>query len=318
MQNLSQLVKDKIQKVAILLCTYNGEQYIRQQLDSILHQQHTHIELWVSDDGSTDKTLAIINEYVALMQPRQLRIKIGPCKGSFSDNFLSLTVNPEIDAEYYAYADQDDIWDPNKLTRAVAHLQRLPSDVPAMYCSRTLLVDASNREIGISPLFTKYPCFANALVQNIGGGNTMVMNKAARTLLLIAGNELNIVSHDWWAYIVVTACGGNVFYDSKPTLRYRQHHANVVGMNSTWRARLRRIRLLFKGKFRLWNDAHICALSRFNHLLTPCSQRTLERFAKARNCSLFPRLWGLARSGVYRQTLLGNLGLMAASIFKKL
>lgn len=304
-------------KVAILLCTYHGQRYLAEQLDSFAAQTHSEWEVWASDDGSEDDTHAILEAYKQRWSPGRMSIHFGPAEG-FAANFLSLTCNARIDADCYAYSDQDDIWEADKLENAVRWLETIPSGIPALYCSRTRLVDAQNNEIGLSPLFSKPPSFENALMQNIAGGNTMVFNNAARALLREAGDSLSVVIHDWWAYMVVAGCGGQVYYDSTPRLRYRQHGSNLVGVDSTWWARLKRIHMLWQGRFRLWNEINIEALRALNHKLTPENRNVLECFAKARQMSLIFRLIHIKRSGVYRQTALGNLGLIAAAIFKKI
>ncbi len=303
--------------VAILLCTMQGRNYLREQLDSILNQTHTSWTIWASDDGSDDGTHTILEEYQSRLGKSRLYTLSGPAAG-FVANFLSLTCNADITADYYAYADQDDIWEADKLARALEWLQTIPIDVPALYCARTRNVDVNNQEIGFSSLFAKAPSFANALVQSMGGGNTMVFNDAARRLLRMAGADIKVVSHDWWAYLLVTGCGGKVFYDSLPTVRYRQHTTNLVGKNNSWTAGLVRARMLFGGRFRSWNDIHIAALEPIRMHLTFDNQRRLNEFSKARHSGFFARLAGMKRSGVYRQTWLENLGLVAAIIFKKI
>lgn len=310
-------VHEVLPKVAILLCTYHGQHYLAEQLDSFTAQTHSNWEVWASDDGSEDDTHAILEAYQQKWPPGRLSIHFGPAEG-FAANFLSLTCKASIEADYYAYSDQDDVWESDKLEQAVRWLQTVPENIPALYCSRTRLVDAENNQIGLSPLFTKPPSFANALMQNVGGGNTMVFNNAARALLSEAGEDTPVITHDWWAYIVVTGCGGKVFYDSYPSLRYRQHDGNLVGMNATWAARFKRIRMLWDGRFRNWNDSNIAGLRKLQHKLTPEHRKTLERFANARQMSLIPRLIHLKRSGIYRQTLFGNLGLIAAAILGKI
>lgn len=310
-------VNDVQPKVAILLCTYHGQHYLAEQLDSFAAQTHDNWEVWASDDGSEDDTHEILATYQQKWPAGRLSIHFGPAEG-FVANFLSLTCKASIEADYYAYSDQDDVWDSDKLERAVRWLQTVPEQIPALYCSRTRLVDAENNEIGLSPLFSKPPSFANALMQNIGGGNTMVFNNAARALLREAGETAPIIIHDWWTYMVVMGCGGKVFYDSFPSLRYRQHDGNLVGMNATWAARFKRIRMQWKGHFRNWNDSNIAGLRKLQHKLTPENRKTLERFANARQMSLIPRLINLKRSGIYRQTLLGNLALIASAIFGKI
>ena len=304
-------------KVAILLCTHQGEKFLSEQLDSFERQIHTNWEVWASDDASADGTLEVLRKYQQKWAADRLIIEFGPDRG-FAANFMSLTCKATIDADYYAYSDQDDVWDSDKLDRAVRWLQTVPENIPALYCSRARLVDAENNEIGLSPLFSKSPSFANALMQNIGGGNTMVFNKSARALLRESGEISSIVSHDWWAYMVVTGCGGKVFCDDKPTLRYRLHAANLVGANFSWSARLQRLRMLWHGRFRNWNDSNIAALRKLVNKLTPENRAILERFAKAREMSLVFRLINLKRSGIHRQTLLGNLGLTVAAIFRLL
>lgn len=303
--------------VAILLCTMQGHEYLCQQLDSILQQTHAAWTTFASDDGSDDGTHAILEDYQRKFGQARLAISPGPSDGCAA-NFLSLACNASITADYYAYADQDDVWEKDKLACALAWLQTIPSQIPALYCARTRNVDANNQYLGLSTLFARPPGFSNALVQNIGGGNTMVFNNAARDLLCLAGPEIPVVAHDWWTYLLISGCGGIVFYDARPTVRYRQHNANLVGTNASWSARLRRAWLLLRGRFRNWNTINVAALQTIRSQLTPENQITLDQFSTARNSGFFARLEGLAESGIYRQTKLGNLGLVAAAILKKI
>jgi glycosyltransferase involved in cell wall biosynthesis len=302
--------------VAILLCTHNGARFLEEQLNSLRAQEHKNFNLWVSDDASEDDTNRILEQNQPLPGNIRFSLKKGPGKG-FVKNFHSLICQPNILADYFAYADQDDIWQPDKLSRAIAMLERVPVGTPAIYCSRTRLIDESGGEIGFSPLFEKPTSFANALVQNVGGGNTMVMNSTARDLLCEAG-DIHVVSHDWWAYTLITGAGGTVIYDSYPSVGYRQHDDNMVGSNNDWPSRLFRLWWLLKGRFRTWNTINTKALQQVRHLLTPENQYILDEFSAARNRWLIPRIIGIVRSGTYRQTLMGNLGLMVAVVLKKL
>jgi glycosyltransferase involved in cell wall biosynthesis len=304
-------------QVAIMLCTMNGQRFLSDQLESIRDQSVVDWQLWVSDDGSRDKTIAILEQFRTLCGRDRVTICLGPYRG-FAANFLSLTCNTEIQADYYAYADQDDVWEEDKLARALSWLGTVPANLPALYCSRTRLVDEYGRDIGLSPLFSKAPSFANALMQNIGGGNTMVFNRAARSLLLEAGWDLDIVTHDWWVYMLVSGCGGKVMYDPESTVRYRQHGANIVGSNVNWPARILRVRMLLDGRFRDWSIRNLRALQGVRHLLTPENRWRLDVWAKCRQKRLFSRLVNVYRSGIYRQTLAGNLGLLVAAVFRRL
>ncbi len=303
--------------VAILLCTYRGQRYLAEQLDSYSTQTYGNWQVWASDDGSDDDTALILSAYQRKWSHGRISIVSGPRKG-FVANFRSLTCRGEIHADYYAYSDQDDVWESDKLERAVRWLATIPEGAPALYCARTRLVDAENKEIGMSPLFSRAPGFANALMQNIGGGNTMVFNNAAREVLRDTGEGIPVVMHDWWTYLLISGCGGRVLYDRHPSLRYRQHNGNMVGMNSTWDARMRRIHMAWQGRFRSWNECNLAALRSMQGRLTPENREILERFEDARRRRLVPRLAQLKRSGVYRQTLLGNLGFVAAAVFNKI
>lgn len=302
--------------VAILMGTFQGARFLPEQLASISSQTYSNWQLWVSDDGSTDATLDLVRSFRESVQST-VHIVSGPRHG-FIRNFLTLACNPAIDAAFYAFSDQDDIWHSDKLDRAVAWLKEQPSDLPALYCSRTHTVDDAGISIGNSPLFKRAPCFSNALVQSIAGGNTMVMNCAARALLIAGGPDADIPSHDWWAYILVSGAGGQVRYDPEPRVDYRQHASNLVGSNSGWCARLKRARMLTQSRFLKWNAQHVEALRRVEHLLTEDNKALLDEFRSIRTEALPMRLRILYRSGLHRQTLLGNFGLLVAAVLKQI
>ncbi len=304
-------------KIAILLCTFDGQRYLADQLASIAAQSQANWTVWASDDGSRDATLEILQDHAAIWGHNKLSILRGPSAG-FVRNFLALTCNAAVDGDFYAFADQDDIWDRDKLERAVASLGAIPSEVPALYCARTMLVDADNNVVGLSPLFTRPPSFRNALVQNIGSGNTMVFNQAARQLLIHAGAEADVFAHDWWAYLLVTGCGGILTYDPVPSVRYRQHQSNQIGLNTGLSATVSRLGSMLKGRYRTWNGKHVLALSRMSQRLTEDHRQVLDRFAQARSQSLLRRLANFWRSGIYRQTAKGNAGLVAAAVLNKI
>lgn len=305
------------EKVAILMCSYNGESFLAEQLESFQRQTHLNWSVYVSDDGSQDRTLEILHATSRLWEPGRLQIYEGPRNG-FVTNFLSLTCRTEIAADFYAWADQDDVWKDDKLERALAWLRTVPPNTPALYCGRTELICESGVPFGYSPKFILAPHFSNALVQNIGGGNTMVFNQAARALLQEAGENMDVPSHDWWAYQLISGSGGAVYYDPVPAVLYRQHDENVVGTNSSWWARLKRLRMAFQGRFYEWNSQNIDALESMRHRLSHEHQAKLDQFKVAREQPLLPRILGFKRAGLYRQTVVGNLGLILATLLKKI
>lgn len=297
--------------VAILLTTYNGASFLKQQLDSIVGQSHGNWTLYISDDGSSDETLEIIEAYRVSLGDERVRLFHGPRRG-FAQNFLSLIRNPSVHGDFFAFSDQDDIWFADKLERS---LKRIPQneDEPALYCSRTRLVDERGSFIGYSPLFRKAPSFKNALVQSIAGANTMLLNGAARALLAQVPEQAQVVSHDWLCYLLVSGCDGHVHYDPEPTLDYRQHGGNLIGSNSGFYDRLVRIRKMFAGTFREWNRQNLLALDYCGEQLEKHNRSVLSLFETARTASLPRRLYLLKRAGVYRQTSLGTFGLILAA-----
>ncbi|AWW47542.1 glycosyltransferase family 2 protein [Polynucleobacter paneuropaeus] len=292
---------------SILIGCYEPKNYLIEQLDSIQYQTYQAWSVFLSDDSPSKVWQSEHSEHLKKLEAE---ISQGPQIG-FANNFLSLVRNPKLKSDLYAFCDQDDIWDEGKLEGILQIFINSDNTVPILYCGRTCIVDSKNNVIGYSPLFHKTPSFQNALIQNIGGGNTMVFNNAARDLLLACPSDIKVVSHDWFFYQLVTGAGGEVIYDSNPYVRYRQHNANLVGANIGWFARMRRIKLLLAGRFKDWNEINIEALLRVDHLLSSESKKTLQLFILLRRRKNFLiRLYGLKRSGLYRQTFLGNVGLI--------
>ena len=297
-------------KVAVILGYYDGDNHVAEQLQSILGQSHQALHVFVVDDRSPTPFIIGDLEFDAA-QLTKVSVSIRPENVGFTNNVIRALSDIEQSFEYFAFSDQDDVWHTDKLERALAALSEVSAGIPALYCARTEIVDETcSQTLGYSPIFRKPPSFANALVQSIGGGNTMVFNNAARQLIIAASLNEPVVSHDWWAYQIITGAGGRVIYDTEPCLKYRQHGNNLVGANTSWAARFLRIRGLMQGKFRTWNDINLKALSEHEHLLTEQNIRVLNNFIDARQSRLFRRLKLFKRSGVYRQTLFGNLGLV--------
>lgn len=296
--------------------TYEGPEFFGSQLESIIAQTFTGWKLWISDDSSTTVMRDVLCDYAGALAGR-VQCEVGPRLG-FVANFLHLACRPDIQARYYALADQDDIWDADKLERALAWFETVPESVPALYCSRVRLVDREGRAIGLSPLFARPPSFRNALVQSIAGGNTMVFNAAARRLLMQAGASVDVAVHDWWIYLVVSGCGGVVRYDANPSLSYRQHEGNIIGGNFTWRATASRMSRALGGGLQRWHDLNLQALARLANCLEPESRTCLTAFENSRKRWLLPRVLGFFRAGVYRQTWRGSASLFALALMGRL
>ena len=304
--------------VTILMGLMNGGRFIDDQLDSLVRQHHQDWSLIVGDDGSADDGPARVARFADIQSDRTIRRYRSAGRG-FARNYLSLLLAAGPKTPYAAFADQDDVWFADKLSRAVGALARLPRDVPALYCARTTISDADLSVRGMSPLFRKPPGFGNALVQSIAGANTMVMNRAALDLLqAAAARDVDPVSHDWWAYQMIAGAGGRVIYDPEPALLYRQHDRNLVGSNRGLSARLSRIRRLFGGTFTGWTDRNLAALTAASDLLTEENRRILDAFIAARAAGPLSQLGCLGRLGIRRQTIPGTLALHTAAALGRL
>lgn len=214
-------------RVAVLMSTYNGERYVVEQLQSILGQLPAGGCILVRDDGSSDGTLAAIED---LCDPR-IRVTRGANLG-FGRSFLTLLAEAPADADMVMFSDQDDVWLPGKIERAWYHLCTL-AGTAALYGSAQMLVDADLRPLHPTPPWPRGPSLNNALTENIITGCTAAINRPAIDLLQRAGVPGAVHFHDWWLYLVVSAFG-TVVYDNQPALLYRQHGGNVIGHGSGW------------------------------------------------------------------------------------
>lgn len=215
-------------RTQILMSTYNGGQYIRTQLDSIINQSIENKSLLIRDDGSTDDTLDIIREYqkvypwIILWEGENIGVQ---------RSFFELIALADTTADFVAFADQDDQWLPEKLSRAEKCLEEFPVTVPLLYCSDKLIVGKDLEEINVTvSRVVKKVTFGNALVQNICTGCTALINRSLLVLLQqhIPTNPDAVIMHDWWLYLVAS-CFGHVYYDKEAFIRYRQHGHNTSG-----------------------------------------------------------------------------------------
>lgn len=213
--------------ITILLSTFNGANYLPSQLESFLEQAEVDWRLSWRDDGSDDASPAIMEAFTRRAGTE--RCAKSPSSGTHlgaARSFLRLLAENQ-DSPFIAFADQDDCWLPRKLQRSLRLLGN-PAGAPALYCARQILTDEHFNHRLPSMKFEGRPGFPASLAQNIATGNTIVMNQAAARLV----NAVPLPEaspHDWWSYIVVSACGGTVIYDAEPSTLYRQHAKNLIG-----------------------------------------------------------------------------------------
>lgn len=220
--------------VCVLMSTYNGERYLQTQIDSLLNQKEIDLLILVRDDGSTDGTKKVLEDYSERGKLRWYQGEnVGPAK-----SFMDLIYNaPE--ADYYAFCDQDDYWKENKLKIAINKIkEKVPKETEcALYYSRVVPVDQNLEIIDYQDLEPKVDGYAELIV-NYAYGCTIVFNK--KLFGMLQRKPYYIPMHDWWAVIVCFAVGGVVIYDDDSYILYRQHGNNTLGMDETTIGRLKR------------------------------------------------------------------------------
>lgn len=292
--------------VQILLSTYNGERYLRALLDSLRSQDYPHLSILIRDDGSTDNTPVLLQDYAR--GSTNIEIVRGEHLG-FVRSFFTLFTLASPSAKYLALCDQDDVWQPNKISRAVTLLATCPPHLPGLYCSRLALVDQDLKLLRYSEMPGKGLSFRNALVENRVVGCTSLFNRPA--LRLLAPFPSACVSHDWWIYLVASAFG-TVVYDSEPRILYRRHASNVFGISTgtldSWRTKLRRF--LNDGKSKLIVKQAEEFRRIYGSALTDEHREVIDRLIESRK-QFWDRLRYAWSCDVYRQTILDQCILKA-------
>lgn len=304
-------------RVAILLCTHNGEKYLSEQLDSIVNQQLSYWKIFASDDGSLDNTLEILKKFKDIYGDDRIEIYNGPCNGP-TNNYLFILNKIDESYDYFAFCDQDDKWDISKLSVAISRLKSTDDVLPALYCGSSRYITANGKYLQNSYIFRNPPSFKNALVQSIAGGNTMVFNQRAAKLLARTPLKQTLIAHDWWLYILISAYSGDIIYDEIPYLDYRQHSSALVGENRSLRSKIVRIKKLLDGRFQEWNDENLRVLNTFQSEISRENQFTLRYFKMLKSGSIHQRLIAFFRSGIRRQSFLGNVALLIAIFIRKI
>jgi glycosyltransferase involved in cell wall biosynthesis len=295
-------------RIQVLLSTYNGCEHVVDQVQSLFQQKlptGAQLQILARDDGSSDGTLEVLDELAK--KDSRLRVYSGRNVGVIA-SFFDLLYKADPEAQYFFFCDQDDIWLPSKVARAIASLET-KKDLPALYFSRLQYVNNDLRPIGQSRIPHRIS-FASALVENVATGCSMAFNQALRQVAL-SGEPLpamNCLMHDWWMYILANAVG-EVLYDPTPSVWYRQHQGNVVGASSN-------IIAIYKTKWRrFWqrgaraprvSDQAQSFLNTYAKLISPACKIILYRLIHSKK-SFWRRLLYALTLPTRRQSPLDNL-----------
>lgn len=215
--------------VAVLMSTYNGERFLKEQIESILSQEQVSVTLFIRDDGSIDQTIEMAQKYAG--QYQNITFVKGKNVG-VGNSFLQLTYSAGEMFDYYAFSDQDDIWLPQKLAKGI---EKIGNDkIPSLYCSNQTLVDKNGNVLGIRHSEPVDTGFLQILCNNKASGCTMLWNRSLQRLLIDPDRRpsaalLRKRIHDVWVGMVASVVG-RFIYDENSYILYRQHETNVVGV----------------------------------------------------------------------------------------
>jgi len=295
--------------INLLLSTYNGEKYLKEQLDSLLAQTYKNIEIIVRDDGSSDGTLDILNTYdVVVLDSSE---NVGP-KKSFA-SLLEYAVQ-NTDSDYFMFCDQDDVWNQDKIENIYNRMLELESkylDLPLLVHSDLEVVDENLVSIHKSFMYyqhidAKQNKLNNLLIQNTVTGCTMMINRKLVEIALPIPKEA--IMHDWWLGLVATKFG-KISYLDETTIKYRQHVKNSVGAKQfNFRYALDNI-----NKANLLKDNISQAkafLEMYRKNLDEETIQILDEFTALKSKSFYQRRKILLKHKLLKQGFIRNIGLL--------
>lgn len=217
--------------VLVLLSTYNGEKYLKELLDSVLNQQGCNCSILIRDDGSKDKTVEIIKKYVNKYS--NISFYVGENLG-YAKSFWDL-IQKSDEFDYYAFCDQDDIWLPNKLEKAIELIEKNKDKEgqPVLYTSNVICVDNNLNKLNNKVFYCNRPLnIYESLQKSVLPGCTFVFNNMAKKILKLYNGFME--SHDWASYAIINTFG-KVIYDSKSYIYYRIHEQNTIGVTTKFK-----------------------------------------------------------------------------------
>ena len=224
-------------RITVLLATYNGSKYVRQMIDSVLAQDYDNFHIILSDDGSKDDTAEILESYACAHPDKITHYRSGMRFGNAQNHFMHLLMHFH-DTPYIMFCDQDDFWHKDKISKTMQQMQKIEKDgKPAMVHTDLRVVDHTLAELDSSFMhFSKLRgdrlALNQLLVQNVVTGCTMMVNRQLAELACSHLPEDTILMHDWWLALIASAMGATGYLD-EATIDYRQHGNNVVGAKNT-------------------------------------------------------------------------------------
>jgi glycosyltransferase involved in cell wall biosynthesis len=302
--------------IDILLATHDGERYLADQVASILAQDHRGWTLAVRDDGSHDGTLRLVQELAEQHADRVTVTARPSASGSAKQNFLEMLVASR--APYVMFADQDDVWHPDKITRTLARMTELEvrhgAGTPLLVHTDLTVTDADLHVTAASMAHAQQldgaeSRLARVSVQNTVTGCTVMVNRPLADL--VSPPFDSVAMHDWWLAMIASAFGAIGFVDS-PTVLYRQHGGNVVGARPSRSLGYKANRFLDKAGVRDSLRASYAQAAAFLTLyegrLTPEQTELLRAYVAIPGLGKLGRIRAIRRHGFWKNTAARRLG----------
>ena len=225
-------------RMAVVMSTYNGERYLKEQIESILNQEGVDLELFVRDDGSSDSTMAILNSYAGA----KVHVFRGNNRG-YGRSFIDCLRMAE-NFDYYSFSDQDDFWEKEKLKEAVKCLKQKmkESESPAVYYSNVNISDAELNFLHTTKLENRKQTLESVFMRRSIAGCTMVFNKKLwkEVFKNYVSEDMLLQGHDSFIISLCYAVGGVVCFDKNAYICYRQHMSNTAGAPSDIKKRVKK------------------------------------------------------------------------------
>ena len=298
--------------VTVLLAVYNGEKYLKQQLESVLNQTVTDIKILVRDDGSSDASPKIIDEYCQKYPERVFKLVGTPTK-SAKQNFAELLKCA--DSDYVMFCDQDDVWLPQKIEKTLAVMKSAEKDsIPVLVHTDLKVVDGdlnviSNSFFDFQKLLQNDITLPKLLVQNYVTGCTVMINRALVSKCAQIPREC--IMHDWWLALVAILFGKLVCLE-EPTMLYRQHTDNQVGAKASYGIAYIKRKLSTLGEVRKnYNATYVQAealLECYGGQLNKNQKEILQEYCKMQNMKKLKKIRTMRKYGFKKCTRLRVLG----------
>lgn len=289
---------DEEKKIQILMSTYNGEKYLKEQLESIIKlKEFKIIKVLIRDDGSTDKTIDILKEY---REKYGFEIILGSNIG-ITKSIFELLKKSDKNCELFALCDQDDVWINDKFTNVMKKKYNEDNTKPIMYATISEVVSEDLKHIGTTLIPRRKVGFYNAMVQNITPGHTQIYNRKLVDLLIERQFD-NVVVVDWWIYLVASGCG-KVIFEPRCTVRHRQHGNNSVGyQNNFIKKTIIRVKKINRRDANMISRQLKSFFDIYNDILEEEYKIELEKYLQGLN-SVFNRIKYSVITNAYRQTI---------------